>query len=186
MKMREMINEFHVDIQKMVSRRDIQEMDTKMAAFNVFIKDIPALLRATLHPDMLWTYENLTLHQTKVITDFYNPFVQANNDAFIAQIKVIEIEELKTMLPSWLEKENLPDPKIAPDVPVDAPIPIVSNRGHESAQRDAAGKFFDDHLSCTSYMDYSSNQGYIRTLNSVDPLKSGVSFSHLDLANFFG
>jgi hypothetical protein len=45
--------------------------------------------------------------------------------------------------------------------------------------------FFDKHLSTSTYMEAPVNAGYIRTLHSIDPMKSGVCLSHLDVANFF-
>jgi hypothetical protein len=69
---------------------------------------------------------------------------------------------------------------------IDVPeVPSYHMAFQDNDRRKSAGDFFDKHLSTTSYMEAPMNAGYIRTLHAIDPHKSGVSFSHLDLANFF-
>jgi hypothetical protein len=67
----------------------------------------------------------------------------------------------------------------------DPPAPTFHAAFQDTDRRKSAGEFYDKHLSCSSYMEAPTNNGYIRTLHSVDPNTSGVCLSHLDVANFF-
>jgi hypothetical protein len=69
---------------------------------------------------------------------------------------------------------------------IDVPeVPTYHMAFQDNDRRKSAGDFFDKHLSTTSYMEAPMNAGYIRTLHAIDPHKSGVCLTHLDVANFF-
>jgi hypothetical protein len=72
-------------------------------------------------------------------------------------------------------------------------IPEAEN-GHfqdtfrNSPSRVSAGNFYDKYLSRSSFMDtttFSTGSNYVHTSHAVDPIKSGVLLSYLDVFNFF-
>jgi hypothetical protein len=111
------------------------------------------------------------------------------NDPDIAQVDMsTSFTRKQASLPSNLSTSNPSYDflSVSRRIQHDLPEPPTYHTAFQDTdRRKSAGDFYDRHLSCSSYMEVPTNNGYIRTLHSVDPLTSGVCLSHLDVANFF-
>jgi hypothetical protein len=169
----------------------VAKLETKMETSNAEIKTALATSMAELKELFLSSLQKSDVSESKNAVDA--PLVSTDQaveiDQNIAQVDVsTPIVRKPLPLPSSTSTLNpsFDFLSINRRFQNDAPEPLTYHTAFQDTdRRKSAGDFYDKHLSCSSYMEVPTNNGYIRTLHSVDPMTSGVCLSHLDVANFF-